>query len=694
MDANHEEIVHNTYADIYYTPPSFVALEDDGTYPPRTRPIQPNGVVRNLVADILLSFEFFTHEINHYNNLSDYIDKMPHGIIDKHVPGIGATTLEIKSNRNSIIVLPTQVLAYSKSLKHPKTLYVGGEIETKTRTSKNEITDYLQSVDIPHKKFLVVIDSLKRLIEILGVEVYSSYFLMIDEIDILQTDVNYRPELENVIDYYFKFDVKNRCVVTATMKEFSNPKFKNETTFDVSWRSPLKRNIKLLQTNNINEILRTELLIHSGEKIFVAYNSISEIRKVISLLSDEVKSECSILCSRYTKVEAGRYYGVLTEDNALPSRINFATCCYFSGIDIEDKYHLITVSNIKKNYQVLSADRMEQIYGRCRVEEGILSDTIIYNIHNFPNIINSKHYLDNLTRIANKYIELIRAADAISQKDKDLQDLFEIVKLAIKDKSYGKGGNGEIINLVRRNIDKEFVPAYLNMDFLIDRLHASKLYANEGKALLDELTKRGHTVMFSESLNEVETEEVEKEEENEIVDDIIEQAKANIKKLEELGQLNRRNINKLKVGAIRAEKIFYNRFLQLYEYVSTETLLNLLWDIRSKNNKAFKRINNAVMFVALEDKHPLKTDLKTTMKMNEKYTSNDLHKIITPIIKYHFHKSIEQKQRVSIFLLNSMFKTERVRNDYVVIGENPLELPSPQNMISKKENNLLKYFYI
>ncbi len=31
--------------------------------------------------------------------LSDYLDKMPHGIVDKRIPGIGATTLEINSKK-------------------------------------------------------------------------------------------------------------------------------------------------------------------------------------------------------------------------------------------------------------------------------------------------------------------------------------------------------------------------------------------------------------------------------------------------------------------------------------------------------------------------------------------------------------------------------------------------------------------
>ena len=76
-----------------------------------------------------------------------------------------------------------------------------------------------------YKKLLVVADSLGRLLGIIGKN-YKDYFLMIDEVDVLQTDNNFRPLLENVIDYYLMFPSKNRCMVTATMKEFSNPHLK------------------------------------------------------------------------------------------------------------------------------------------------------------------------------------------------------------------------------------------------------------------------------------------------------------------------------------------------------------------------------------------------------------------------------------------------------------------------------------
>lgn len=61
---------------------------------------------------------------------------MPHGIVNKQIPGVGATTLEINANRNSIIVLPTKALAFSKCKKHPNTLYIGSEIRMKGKDNR------------------------------------------------------------------------------------------------------------------------------------------------------------------------------------------------------------------------------------------------------------------------------------------------------------------------------------------------------------------------------------------------------------------------------------------------------------------------------------------------------------------------------------------------------------------------------
>lgn len=285
--------------------------------------------------------------------LSFYMDKMPHGIVDKQVAGIGATSLEIDSKRNSIIVFPTKILAYNKWQRNKtKLLYVGGKInDERDTTSIKEIQSYLSDDKVVYKKFLVVADSLYKLLQIIGKEHYKDYFLMIDEVDMIQSESNYRPSLESLIDHYFEFPPKNRCLVTATMREFSNPQLQQECKFNLSWKDAPKRKIQLYYTDNLDALTSQQIqFLPPTEKIVIAYNSIRHCRNIIKLLPDEHLKDCAILCSDSSVEEAGTYYAELAEGNKLPKRINFITSCYFAGVDIEDYYHLITVSNARQNY--------------------------------------------------------------------------------------------------------------------------------------------------------------------------------------------------------------------------------------------------------------------------------------------------------------------------------------------------------
>ena len=210
---------YNTYGDLYDTPQ--IIYSDSG----QPKEISPDTRIDSLEGLLYGNFSK-CKEVQCNFNLSFYIDKMPHGIVNKQ------------------IVLPTKALAFSKCKKHPNTLYIGSEIkDEKERTTDQEIIEYLQKEG--YKKLLVVADSLGRLLKLIKEENYKDYFLMIDEIDVLQSDSNYRPQLEDVIDYYLLFPPKNRCMVTATMKEFTNPLLKKECLFPISWQWEKKRNISL-----------------------------------------------------------------------------------------------------------------------------------------------------------------------------------------------------------------------------------------------------------------------------------------------------------------------------------------------------------------------------------------------------------------------------------------------------------------
>lgn len=629
--------------------------------------------------------------------LSNYLTKMPHGLVDKKIPGIGATTLEINSKRNSIIVFPTKALAYSKHSKHPNTLYVGSEIKgEKEKVTNQQIEEYLAKDG--YKKLLVVADSLGRLLGIIGKN-YKDYFLMIDEIDVLQTDNNFRPQLENVIDYYLMFPLKNRCMVTATMKEFINPLLKKECKFSITWIYNARRDVKLLHTNNTTQTVIEEIISHPRDKIFIAYNSILQIQNILSTLDEETRKECAILCSEASIKEAGEYFAPKLGDNdTLPARINFATCCYFTGIDIEDSYHLITVSDVRRSHSMLTLDRMTQIHGRCRKDNGVLSETIIYNTLGYVSVMESmEKYTATLLNKAQKVLKVLESADTISQGDYTLTDLFAIIKEAIREKAQERIAGNELINLTRKDIYGKNVPAYLNIDYIIER---TDLYASYfmPETLKEVLGKQVNIISYKSlphgvSPEQNSIEKTNKDAQNKLTDSYIQEAIDNIKVLSTTGQLNDNTLHLYIRQSRSRTKIFLERFIKLYKYVDLDSLLHQLWEIRTSNSIAYKNLNNAVMYWALDEEHPFKVAIRRSFTLNKSYSASEIQEILAPIVQYHLHKVVKPRKYVA--LLKSIYATDRTSgNKYTIRGENPRGFKEHTGRIATKENNLLKLFML
>ena len=630
--------------------------------------------------------------------LSNYLTKMPHGLVDKKIPGIGATTLEINSKRNSIIVFPTKALAYSKHSKHPNTLYVGSEIKgEKEKVTNQQIEEYLAKDG--YKKLLVVADSLGRLLGIIGKENYKDYFLMVDEIDVLQTDNNFRPQLENVIDYYLMFPLKNRCMVTATMKEFINPLLKKECKFSITWIYNARRDVKLLHTNNTTQTVIEEIISHPRDKIFIAYNSILQIQNILSTLDEETRKECAILCSEASIKEAGEYFAPKLGDNdTLPARINFATCCYFTGIDIEDSYHLITVSDVRRSHSMLTLDRMTQIHGRCRKDNGVLSETIIYNTLGYVSVMESmEKYTATLLNKAQKVLKVLESADTISQGDYTLTDLFAIIKEAIREKAQERIAGNELINLTRKDIYGKNVPAYLNIDYIIERID---LYASYfmPETLKEVLGKQVNIISYKSlpygvSPEQNSIEKTNKDAQNKLTDSYIQEAIDNIKVLSTTGQLNDNTLHLYIRQSRSRTKIFLERFIKLYKYVDLDSLLHQLWEIRTSNSIAYKNLNNAVMYWALDEEHPFKVAIRRSFTLNKSYSASEIQEILAPIVQYHLHKVLKPRKYVA--LLKSIYATDRTSgNKYTIRGENPRGFKEHTGRIATKENNLLKLFVL
>lgn len=599
-------------------------------------------------------------------HLGDVFITTPYGLIKKNRTGIGATTLELNSPRNSIIVVPTRALAYGKAISSKieevpnkyRVLYVGGDI---TGFVVPEISDYLMDSSIDYKKFIVVADSLPRLLSIIGKEHYKDYFLMIDEIDSYQYDCSYRPNMENVMDYYFQFPFNRRCLVSATIGEFSNKHITEEPVINVLFDNFQSRNINLIHTNNaeisLKKVIEKIASDKPNDKILIAYNSVKGCATIINSLNDNLKSECAILCSSKNE-DITEYYSDIVDDK-LPKRITFMTCTYFVGVDINERFHLITAINVLKPYTILSTDKLQQIAGRCRHTEGLLSDTIIYTTKNNNEELGSLHEqvledAEVLATFGNLYPKL-KSTFPNSYYFRD--DFIE--KEFIKSTKKRYLGH-KPIQSVRKNADGIFVPSYFNIDFVRIQIDLLCGLYSEYKTLPDTLRTDGHIVEVHDYI-----------ENEDISSDIIEQTEENfrqanilqredlIKRLQEEDIETRERVarNLIKQKCSKQNSLFLERFIELQKYVPFDLLIKKLGQY--DNDTDYNKFYNYVIFWALENTHPLKVSISANFPINEVLTGTELTERFNAIYSGLFNYPKLTRKRAIPLIKNFCTLSER-----------------------------------
>ena len=625
------------------------------------------------------------------NRLSDIITQLPYGLIDKQATGIGATHLELHySQRNSIIVVPTRALGENKCAKDPDNfLYVGTKSVVNKVTSDNDIKKYLNDPTkgiekiadptVKFKKIVVVANSLWRVIkalEAINVDVYREYYLMIDEVDSIQLDNHFRPELSDVIDYYHKFKLQRRALVSATVKEFSDPELKSEPLTTIKRSEPKRRDITLLHTNNINKLLSIEIeRISKGnplDKILIAYNSVTDILEVISKLSDDIKSKCGVLCSEmsYDKVGSSLQASIDNEDK-LSHDIVFMTCAYFAGIDIKDRCHLITVSSKRYGYTLLPLNKITQIHGRCR--SGIRSDIIIYNTLKEP-FKYWNNYKESLIFKATNVIELLDAANNIKRKSENLQEVFNRIEPVIIREAGEVFFSNNVIPLTRKTIDDKKVVSYFNIDYLYEQMATLSLLYSHVDSLKNQLKKEGHTINLG-SKEVIFEEDENTNNSNKYSDEVIRMKVQNcINDIAHTSPLNDEVLDYKISHSKDIERRYYERFKELYRYIERGKLNEKLLDICTEDKRAYRSFKNAVCFWALEDNHPFKLLIKSYFLEGEKYSSQEIGVAISDIIKDQLFIIKKYGNKTYTNFFTSLLDWSHTQNKYRIRGYTPKQL--------------------
>lgn len=646
------------------------------------------------------------------DKLGDFFDVLPYGIINKTITGIGATTLELNSKRNSIIVLPTKSIAYSKyKIKEKKNgvdscIYVGSPIgDIKSDVTIRHIKDYIAR-DNGYKKFLVVADSLYKVLEAIGKDNYDDYFLMVDEIDTLQIDNTYRPVLEKVIDFYSKFKQTNRAVVSATLRGFTHPELLKETVITTTYPIQEKRDIKLIHTNNedrcIVNTIKDILEEDSEANILVAYNSVESITTCIKLLIEElgesINGKIGVLCSEKSKDKIDDYY-IEVEDGKLLRNIVFMTCAYFVGVDINTKCHIISVSSFRKPFTLLSKEKLTQIVGRCR--PGALSETIIYVTKDKATEENISKYKDYLL---NKASTLIKAVKAFKKTLDSAPELFstanyveEIIKHVGVEKIYNSS-----IPIIRENVDKELVPSYFNIDALLERWALLHELYKEKDILLNELENEGHKVSLNDE--EYEYTELQKKIDEtlrstkaERIEQALQKAKEDLLELSGLDDPQKEvAFKKLHKNCTLELKKLFDNFEKLSPYYEVKYLVNLLTDHHNDDSRVYKKLINSLVFHALDDTHPFKALVlgvfeyhKIGSDKSKANISPDMRRDKMKQIFETYFKGYKANESNMNSLMLSIFKQGKTKKCFQITGLNPMNLEDPINTIKDIDSHKL-----
>ncbi|MEL5892479.1 DEAD/DEAH box helicase family protein [Bacteroides sp. GD17] len=305
-------------------------------------------------------------------------------ILSKRIPGCGATTLELETKRNSIIIVPNVPVIKSKCGKYSNLLGVYEDVTT------DKICNYLTNNNL--HKIMTTPESfgkVKAACERCGIDIYNHFFLLMDECHQLIKDVDFRIDIVLPMNDFFRF--RSKALVSATPIVFSDPRFKDNhfETIEVSANYDYRQEITVTHTYNTNKAVIEYLGKHKEGTVCFFVNSvvmIYSIMKQFGLLEDS-----AVYCAPKSRLKLrneysfGNAYSDWSADTM--KKYNFFTGRFFTAFDLELDYQpdLVMVTDpYVSEYTILDVETdCIQICGRFR--NGIKSATHIYRVN--PEIV-------------------------------------------------------------------------------------------------------------------------------------------------------------------------------------------------------------------------------------------------------------------------------------------------------------------
>lgn len=617
----------------------------------------------------------------------------PNGIIECIIGGIGEIELELRSKRNSIILVSD---TSSSPLTGIDMCLDLRRINTNDKeTLKTVIANYISRADLDYAKILVSTKTVLDVLRLLGDEVFQCFFL-IEDMDSLLMENTYNSSVAIIMDIYAMFPIEKRAFYTSYSNIFTAQYLKQELITNIIISPSDKRNLSLVYDKLILPAIKELILSFPKEDmIVIAYYSIRKAKEVIMFLDEEYRQDCCVISSSEDEKYLGEYY--ISSREHINKRIIFLsseTCIN----NIDGRYHLIIVSDKRNGRTTLSTKQINRIYSLLSsLNENIISEHLVYNI----SIVRDEWDLEfkELESRANKIIQLKETAYNISSGDTTLTNMVNIAMNVFRKK--GKGiisGQFTPFYLTRKDLQNNEVVAYMNFDSIRYRLALiNQLYS-------DFKLEKQLSSFYSIVNNKIVKYGDDTKNTLKNIGKIERELQSTIKKddrttfIEELETIADKGFDKLDILVSRGkngtpiQRQVCKEIKKLYKYIDTKELLALLKSIKSGNTTGFKNLNNSIIYWALEDNHPLKAEISGAFEIGMSYTNEQIARKIIPILHYHLHLDLPEKGRKAITIFKCFINAKRPKKYYIVLPDKRYNLH--KDRIANDENNLLKYFMI
>ena len=367
------------------------------------------------------------------NKLSETLDKLPIGYINKQVCGCGATYLVLMNEYDAILAVPTVQLIKNKTsnpIHKDKVLGVYGNVHT------DLIDNYVRVHRSQNKpiKIMVTYDSIDKVIKYLTPDTQ----FVIDEADqlvlsmdmkvknIKKEEVGKQDTNTRLFELIRKYKDQTSMITASDIDMRVFPRwFKDEIEYTYLHFDNVEvaQRIQFLRKNPM-KALRYEIirpLINFGEisvagrkfsKIIVFYNSVNEIIKNIKLAG--IEKESGIICGdnidNKLKIKGIEY---IKKYDKLP-KFTFVTSAGWQGIDLYDSESMnIVITNTSKDFKIMEVDTdIKQAISRQRLQNNPNYNYYI-NIFNEYNNENYEEEADKVTKVYDKLYSNCRSINKI-----------------------------------------------------------------------------------------------------------------------------------------------------------------------------------------------------------------------------------------------------------------------------------------